>query len=282
MLLLVGCQSTPSAEVAVNPAPVRVAASQAEPVEEKKLDRPPSRAHDLAPPEQAHRQHAPVHAPGGTAPESAELPELPTTSELPVPQATANLPEPSYPVATPSLPHQLPPATTSASATPQALSENDGLFEQDSPVAHLLPPRSHRPVPGLPPSVRPTGYPGPTHSPLPPGAISPRPPRLPGQVTPPPHRGYDPQRERELEQAYRQSRADALNTKYHRGRPVYNAHSPEVDLSSTAPLPPIMPPSIPGQHGVSDAFKASQIKRDEWHSYRSSPTAPNPGIPGRY
>lgn len=95
--------------------------------------------------------------------------------------------------------------------------------------------------------------------------------------------------EKRLEQAYLQSRADALNLKYHGGRPVLNTLSPEVHFSAAAPPAVHRIPSIPGTYGVVDAFKASEVKRQEWLNVKNqspaqtripSPCPPGPSLPG--
>lgn len=276
-LLLAGCQSTPPVKVVVNATPTRVEASQAEPPEEKKLDRPPAdRAKDLARPEDTYQ-------PDPTSRQPIRLREsevaITPPAPKPNPPSASQFPAPPYPVAVPQNRKPTPPVAYPQPPSPNVQPPRPVYPNPQPPVVANMPPaRPRPPVPGLPPNARPTGYPGVPRAPLPPGAMSPRHPQLPGQAAPPQNRGYDPQRERQLEQAYRQSRADALNLKYHGGRAVLNANSPQVTLSAQAPLPPMMPPSIPGHYGVVDAFKASEVKRQEWQNYRSMP----PGVPGRF
>jgi len=78
-----------------------------------------------------------------------------------------------------------------------------------------------------------------------------------------------------------QSRADALNTKYHGGRAVFGPHSPEVQFSASAPPSGYLNrPSIPGAKGdVVEAFRASEVKRQEWQSYRNQPPISMPQMP---
>lgn len=258
-LLLAGCQSAPSPDLArVNPSPARVAASRTEPSEEKKLDRPPaSRAKDLAPPVESPETGSQSSPTAGENPESAAPADLPSPSVTTIENNAA--PTPSYPQAD---------TTSSPLETPMP------VREEAPSVAAAAPALPRPPASGLPTPARPPGFPGRPQTNLPPGAIAPAPPQLPGQMTPPRNPAYDSQRERELERDYRQSRADALNLKYHRGRPVLHADSPEVVTSSQAPLPPGLPPSIPGQPSVVDAFKKSEVQRQEWRSYQQQPGLP--------
>jgi hypothetical protein len=290
-LILAGCQSPPSVDLAVNPTPRHVAATQAEPPQEKKLDQPPAdRAKDLAPSEEqtelpSHAVEPPQELPSAFDPPAVEQPEeLPPTQveDVPSPPPSAKLPEPPYPTAPvparpqPQLPMPVPQALPGHPSLPQAthqLPAPKSPYPSATRISHAPPARPLPPTAGLPGAV-PPGYPT---APPPPGAMPRRAPQLPGQAAPPTMRAHQP--ERELEQAYRQSRADALNQKYHGGRAVWNAHSPQVDLSATAPLPPTMPPSIPGQNGVPEAFRASEVKRQQWQSYRQSPSVPNPVPP---
>lgn len=280
-LLLAGCQSSPSVKVVVNATPTRVGASQAEPSEEKKLDRPPAdKAKDLTRPEETYQ-------PDPTSRQPIRLRESEmaiTPAFKPNPPSASQFPAPPYPVATPKNRQPSPAVAPPQPPSPKVQLPRTTYPNPQASVVANVPPA--RPRPPLPPNARPTGYPGVPRASLPPGAMSPKPPQLPGQATPPQNRGYDPQRERQLEQAYRQSRADALNLKYHGGRAVLDANSPQVTLSAQAPLPPMMPPSIPGHHGVVDAFKASEVKRQEWQNYRQAPMNPAvpmpPGVPGRF
>lgn len=285
LFCLAGCQSGGPDLAVATPAPTAipaVALSQPEPRDEQKLNQPPApRAKDQA------------------RPEDPLLARKPEGQARPTAAVSARLPEPDYPV------HR--PAPTAR--FPQPSSGHPGF--SSAPAAVAADPQSLPSVPPEPPSTGPSPYSSPTYLPpalprpaLPrpapptPNALPARPqpvaigqpPRLPGQAAPPPFTtplGERRAREKQLEEAYLQSRADALNLKYHAGRPVLSKYSPTVMNSATAPPPVTLPPSIPGTYGVVDALKASEVKRQEWQSYRnqlpggapSLPQPPGPAIP---
>lgn len=267
-LLTVGCQSAPQVDLAVNPSPSRVEASQVEPQQEKTLNRPPAdRAKDLAPPVQRYQ-------PEPTAQEPIRLreSEVAVTAPQPVPPPVSS---PDSAVSMPTVKngsdlrvHHLPLPSNAAPPLP-------GVNSEPPQFGPRTLTRPSRPTPGRPDVAKfsnpqPPGYPGMARTPRAPGAIAPVPPHLPGQGQ---------SRERELEQAYLQSRADALNTKYHQGRPVLNANSPEVLSSAQAPPPVSVQPTIPGMNPVIDAFQQSETRRQEWQMYRNQ-QRPMPGLPG--
>lgn len=117
------------------------------------------------------------------------------------------------------------------------------------------------------------------------------------------HNGYQPQRNngayqrqvawenehRRLKNNYMQSRADALNIKYNRGRPRFNRHSPAVAISALAPHTrrpgPVMPWDKLGQSFQRSEQARQQLRNHERSRYTPSvPQMQRPGppmIPGR-
>ena len=263
-LFLTGCQSAPPMTVTVNPSPPSIATSQLEPRQEKTLNRPPAeRAKDLAPPTQRYVPESTSRDPvRQRESEVPRPPAAPTAQKAPVPSPSA----PSIQrVPTLLPPPTLPPSYPTASVEPTALAPQSGYLPR-------------RPTPGRPevtnfPRPHLPGQPALARAPQVPGAVTPRPPRWPGQSH---STTRKPSQEHELEQAYLQSRADALNEKYHRGRPVLNAHSPEVQSSAQAPPMLLVQPSLPGQNSVVEAFRKSEHHRQEWQQFRQS-QRPQPG-----
>ena len=234
----------------------------------QKLQQPPApRAKDLAPPSNPFQPAA-----SGARSTAAPRP------------STWKLPDPSYPRY--QAQHRAPnePQTSTSPTQPQA-------------AAPHLPAPANTPPPPVEIRLRPSPYqpvrpvyqpPDPVSAYVPPsptGAV-PRvgyPQRLPGQASPPPFPtplGERRAKEKQLEDAYLQSRADALNMKYHGGRPVLNKYSPEVGMSAAAPPSVHLPPSIPGSRSdLPGAFRASEVKRQEWQAYRNQPHTSLPGQP---
>lgn len=268
---LSGCQSSGSPAQAVAtpdsvPIPA-VALSQPEPRDTQKLNQPPApRAKDLAPPDPFVTQPSV----GDHASRGAVV-------------AHPRLPQPGYPLARPATGSRRPvwePEPRAAAAAPQAVLRPAPVVVSPAPSSAVAAPLAGASIPPALPRFAPPNAGAPPARPVP--ASMRQPPRLPGQAAPPPFStplGERRAKEKELEQAYLQSRADALNLKYHGGRAVLSPNSPQVTTSAIAPPAPNMPPSIPGTYGVVDAFKASEVKRQEWQSYRNQPPVGVPVTP---
>lgn len=276
LLYLSGCASlspAPEPQVAASVTPMPLALFQ-EPPETpapQRLNQPPApRAKDLAPPDPPPTPpRAPRASP--TKPSPAKPQALKTT---PRGDSRVGLP-PSHPKSRNSQPapkdfsvgSSFPPPTRQAPRPP---------FDPRPTTSAAVHPRPHGPH--LPrPLVDP--------------AAPPRPARPSVETAPSyptasrPHHGHGPSplsasssqqrqsREQQLQQDYLQARADALNLKYHRGRPVYHARSPEVQFSASAPPTGFTNrPSIPGAKGdVVGAFRQSEVKRQEWQNFRNQP-----------
>jgi hypothetical protein len=86
---------------------------------------------------------------------------------------------------------------------------------------------------------------------------------------------------RRLKDQYLQTRADALNIKYNRGRPHFSPHSPSVILSASAP--PLPRPGVRAPWDkLGQAFDRSEAARRDLQAFeqtRYSPTVPRPNIP---
>lgn len=84
---------------------------------------------------------------------------------------------------------------------------------------------------------------------------------------------------RALKQEYLQARADALNIKYNRGKPRFNANSSQVIMSSMAPPLPRTRPRAPWDK-LGQAFDRSEQKRQALQNFeRSRYGPPRPQIP---
>ena len=259
LLCLSGCRSGGPAEALVTPAPtpaIAVALTGPESPEPRKLNQPPApRAKDLSTP----------HDPFQTKPGAV--------AQCPAALAPAQLPRPNYPLSRiPSVSPVAPAVKGPPQSAPSEFPNGSAHLPPTYTSTYVPPPPTSAYVPPTLPGFR-TDQGAP---PARPGGALTQSPHLPGQAAPPPFRtpiGDAREKEKKLEQAYLQSRADALNLKYHGGRAVLNAQSPEVMTSALAPPAPYRPPTIPGTYGVVDAFKASDAKRQEWQSYRSQPPA---------
>jgi hypothetical protein len=283
VVCLAGCQSGGPQPALVTPAPTPRPI-----VTLQRPETPPARKPNQMSLPKAKDLAAPVDAfvPGPGMDRASNQPVLATVSP-------SSRPETSYPQYRPSpsplqahsMAHSPPPGAIGHRVTPQEIA---------------IQPRVASPQPQRPGPATAAGDPAPSplpprrqHPPAPPPhhALAPGAPGPPGQGAPPPFPtplGERRATEKQLEQAYLQSRADALNLKYHGGRAVLGPHSPEVQFSAAAP-PAIRPPAIPGSKmDVNAAFQASEAHRQQWQSYRNesqggrgpiSPALPNPGIP---
>jgi hypothetical protein len=315
LLCLSGCQhGSPDPAVSESsPAPLAALSMEMEETPtERKLNQPPQpRALDRAKPTDPFQA---VPGPGHSTvrPSSVALPlrqpvAAATRSTQPLPgyprHHSSPSPAPSGPVAVQMTPPpgaigyrpgpnaQLPPRVYAAPnsylpPTSNTPSNSYGPPNRHAPANSYVPPRNYSYVPPAAASP-PVQLPPPAYRRV---EAPPARPRLPGQTAPPPVSSPSGERrakEKQLEQAYLQSRADALNTKYHGGRAVLGPHSAEVQFSASAPPSGYLNrPSIPGAKGdVVEAFRASEVKRKEWQSYRNqssipqAPIFPNPGMP---
>lgn len=297
LLCLSGCQQGGPNTALSKPSPAPLAALSVEMVEtptERKLNQPPhSRARDRAKPVDPFQAvPGPGHSSVRPASEALPLRSPVAAAARSTPPGypghqSAPSPAPLDPVAVPMTP---PPGAIGYRPEPNAPLPR-GYVPPNSyvPPTNNVPPNNHVPANGyVPPrnySYVPPAPAGPPPVQLPPPTYRRvEAPRLPGQAAPPPFStplGERHAKDKQLEQAYLQSRADALNTKYHGGRAVLGPHSAEVQFSASAPPSGYLSrPSIPGAKGdVVEAFRASEVKRQEWQSYRNQPPIPMPQMP---
>ncbi len=257
-LLLAGCQSSPDVALTAGPTPVQIASPVAAPFKQKRLALPQAeQSVAVSRPEQLSQPKPQLYQP----PRSQETEAFAVAAPTPrVDTALAETPRSGL----------KPEESLHLGAQPLPLPYPSPAMP---PIAAVPPTRVRPPMALQPPTSRPPGYPG-MARPQAPGAMAPAPPRLPGQGARHTNPAFQQAREQELEQVYRQSRADALNLKYHQGRAILNANSPEVFSSAQAPPPVIVHPTLPGQNPVHDAFQQSEHRRQELQRYRDEQHRP--------